>query len=154
MPTLFHIFVWIFGTALCGTTSSTSPPSLCGLPPRTGGCKAEMERYHFNVTASKCKKFIYGGCQGNENNFESESYCQDACGEPLENKDARRETVKITDFESGLGDWEISNISLVDIAESTLGITPGSSEGHMAALAGNDKVKCSAHKHLIMETFF
>ena len=147
MSALFHIFVWIFATALCGTTSSTSPPSLCSLPSRTGGCRAEIERYYFNVTAGICKKFIYGGCQGNENNFESESDCLDACGEPLENKDARRETVKTMDFESGLGDWEISNISLVDIAESTLGITPGSSGGHMAAMAGNDKVKCSAHKH-------
>jgi hypothetical protein len=65
-----------------------------------------MERYYFNVTTVKCEKFIYGGCQGNENNFESESDCQDACGEPLEKNDTRRETVKTMDFESGLGDFQ------------------------------------------------
>ena len=58
----------------------------------------------------------------------SESDCQDTCEEPLEDKRVGRDTVKTMDFESGLGDWEISNISLVDFAEP-LGITPGSSGG-------------------------
>ena len=147
---MYTLFVCIIATSLCGSSgaaSSTSPPSPCSLPPSTGHCRAEIERYFFNVTSGKCDKFIYGGCQGNENNFESELDCRDTCEEPLADNRAGRDTVKNMDFESGLGDWEISHISLVDIAEPMLGITPGSNGGHMVAMAGNDKVEYSLQKH-------
>ena len=99
-----------------------------------------MERYFFNKTSSKCEEFIFGGCQGNWNNFPTESGCEDACGKPVGTREVVRKTVKTMNFEAGFGDWETSNISLVDISNPILGITPGASEGHMVAMAGNDKV--------------
>ncbi|XP_063438104.1 cysteine-rich motor neuron 1 protein-like isoform X1 [Mytilus trossulus] len=51
----------------------------CRLPKLPGPCKASFPRYYFNLETGKCDKFIYGGCQGNANNFELLTECQDKC---------------------------------------------------------------------------
>ncbi|XP_076080973.1 uncharacterized protein LOC143051872 isoform X1 [Mytilus galloprovincialis] len=51
----------------------------CRLPKLPGPCKGSFPRYYFNLETSKCEKFIYGGCQGNANNFELLTECQDKC---------------------------------------------------------------------------
>lgn len=40
---------------------------------------AAFRRWFFNKTSGKCEKFIYGGCQGNENNFDGKENCQAMC---------------------------------------------------------------------------
>lgn len=49
------------------------------LVPDAGSCKAFQTRYYFDRAADQCKEFIYGGCRGNENNFETLENCQNAC---------------------------------------------------------------------------
>ena len=49
----------------------------CTLEPETGPCEAAIRRYYRD--GSKCKAFVYGGCQGNANNFESKRACKRAC---------------------------------------------------------------------------
>ncbi|XP_029629776.1 amyloid beta precursor like protein 2 [Salmo trutta] len=38
-----------------------------------------MARWHFDMTTRKCVRFVYGGCAGNRNNFDSEEYCMAVC---------------------------------------------------------------------------
>lgn len=45
----------------------------------TGPCRAVMPRWYFDLSKGKCVRFIYGGCGGNRNNFESEDYCLAVC---------------------------------------------------------------------------
>lgn len=51
----------------------------CHLPPQMGDCKAFFERYFFNDTTNTCQSFVYSGCHGNANNFESEEECVNKC---------------------------------------------------------------------------
>jgi hypothetical protein len=51
----------------------------CSLPAASGPCYAYFENYFFNKTSQKCEPFIYGGCGGNENRYESEEACQKVC---------------------------------------------------------------------------
>ena len=38
-----------------------------------------MPRYYFDPAVGECKEFIYGGCQGNENNFMTKEACEAMC---------------------------------------------------------------------------
>uniref|UniRef100_A0A8D0PCR2 BPTI/Kunitz inhibitor domain-containing protein n=1 Tax=Sus scrofa TaxID=9823 RepID=A0A8D0PCR2_PIG len=59
-----------------------TPPALCQLPPVGGPCKASLRRYFYNSTSAECELFMYGGCQGNANNFETTAICQRVCNPP------------------------------------------------------------------------
>lgn len=39
-----------------------------------------MRRYAYNPSTRRCEIFTYGGCQGNDNNFETEEECERRCG--------------------------------------------------------------------------
>ncbi|XP_075722826.1 carboxypeptidase inhibitor SmCI-like isoform X2 [Rhipicephalus microplus] len=64
--------------AICGA-AYTSSDSLCLLPKEPGPCVAYVPRYFYNNEAKKCQLFIYGGCQGNANNFENFTECTLTC---------------------------------------------------------------------------
>ncbi|GFR23990.1 papilin, partial [Trichonephila clavata] len=51
----------------------------CRLPSKQGPCKGHFPRYFFDHTKGKCEEFIYGGCDGNANNFETVRECEQAC---------------------------------------------------------------------------
>ena len=36
--------------------------------------------YYFNPKTGKCKKFKYGGCDGNDNGFRTKKECKETCG--------------------------------------------------------------------------
>jgi hypothetical protein len=60
---------------------SDLPP--CLQPVDAGTCKASVARYAFDPEAVACKPFTYGGCDGNDNNFETLDACNAACVAPL-----------------------------------------------------------------------
>lgn len=51
----------------------------CNLNPDRGGCKAVIQRYYFDKITQSCRAFMYGGCEGNENNFRSKEACETVC---------------------------------------------------------------------------
>ena len=53
---------------------------ICELPPEVGPCRGQYPRWFFNTTSRECELFLYGGCQGNQNQFESIHECIDHCG--------------------------------------------------------------------------
>ncbi|XP_075346228.1 putative Kunitz-type serine protease inhibitor [Mycteria americana] len=52
---------------------------LCSLPKVVGRCRASMPRWWFNVTGGSCQSFVFGGCEGNANNFLTERECRESC---------------------------------------------------------------------------
>ena len=52
---------------------------LCSLPPVTGLCLAYFRRYFYNKMSEQCEQFVYGGCGGNDNNFETVEECEARC---------------------------------------------------------------------------
>ena len=47
--------------------------------PKTGPCRAAFPRWYFNSTLNECIEFVYGGCDGNENNFKTKKNCTETC---------------------------------------------------------------------------
>jgi len=35
--------------------------------------------FHYNTETGQCEEFIYGGCEGNANRYETVEECQQAC---------------------------------------------------------------------------
>lgn len=54
-------------------------PERCHQPKETGRCFALFYRYAFNVDTHSCEEFVFGGCGGNKNNFESLEHCEHIC---------------------------------------------------------------------------
>ncbi|VDN31577.1 unnamed protein product [Dibothriocephalus latus] len=44
-----------------------------------GKCKAAITTYGYNSETHRCEKFIYGGCGGNINRFDTLEKCQKKC---------------------------------------------------------------------------
>ncbi|XP_029299861.1 protein AMBP-like [Cottoperca gobio] len=51
----------------------------CKAAPDTGPCFGMHQRYYYNSSSMSCELFKYGGCMGNQNNFENERECLQRC---------------------------------------------------------------------------
>ncbi|XP_014383204.1 kunitz-type serine protease inhibitor 161-like [Alligator sinensis] len=60
-------------------TSGKLVPDICRLPPEQGHCARYLKRYYYNWVTRTCQQFIYGGCQGNANNFKTRRECENRC---------------------------------------------------------------------------
>ncbi|KAH8262182.1 hypothetical protein KR038_008098 [Drosophila bunnanda] len=57
---------------------------LCGLPHSRNGdgkisCEAYIPSWTYDSDNGECIKFIYGGCGGNDNRFNSKENCEREC---------------------------------------------------------------------------
>ncbi|KAJ7988108.1 hypothetical protein DPEC_G00320210 [Dallia pectoralis] len=53
--------------------------AFCTEPPRTGLCRASHARWYYDPVKGDCHRFTYGGCGGNDNNFEMKDKCLTTC---------------------------------------------------------------------------
>nr|CAD7194783.1 unnamed protein product [Timema douglasi] len=51
----------------------------CSRHPRSGVCLAYMPKYYFDPQTNSCGQFIYGGCSGNCNRFDTALAPPDSC---------------------------------------------------------------------------
>lgn len=47
--------------------------------PMLGPCRANIGMYHFKPEEMDCVEFIWGGCQGNGNRFDTKEECLETC---------------------------------------------------------------------------
>ncbi|KAM8966381.1 tissue factor pathway inhibitor 2 [Pelodytes ibericus] len=59
--------------------NATSNSAICLLPPDEGPCRAVIPRYYYDRFTQTCQEFMYGGCDGNENNFVQLEDCEKTC---------------------------------------------------------------------------
>ncbi|XP_013198315.2 boophilin-G2-like [Amyelois transitella] len=54
-------------------------PTVCFLQPDSGLCLVLLTHYYYDVDDRKCKSFMFGGCGGNLNRFETMAQCEEYC---------------------------------------------------------------------------
>ena len=59
--------------------SKPQTPAHCTMKAEAGPCDASLPRYYYDSVLKRCELFLYGGCEGNRNNFESQSDCEREC---------------------------------------------------------------------------
>uniref|UniRef100_A0A4W6F4X5 Amyloid-beta A4 protein n=1 Tax=Lates calcarifer TaxID=8187 RepID=A0A4W6F4X5_LATCA len=75
--------------AMTTTTTTTTESveevvrAVCWARAESGPCHAMLERWYFVPEKGRCAPFLFGGCGGNRNNFESEEYCLAVCSSSL-----------------------------------------------------------------------
>nr|AAZ40470.1 ACP24A4 [Drosophila melanogaster] len=78
MKLLILLFVFI----ALASNSLALKNEICGLPAAANGnCLALFSRWSCDAQYNVCFNFIYGGCQGNDNSFESQEECINKCVE-------------------------------------------------------------------------
>ncbi|UYV78374.1 hypothetical protein LAZ67_16001118 [Cordylochernes scorpioides] len=59
--------------------SCVTPVAVCEQPREVGMCRAQIPRWFYNSQRHQCEPFYFGGCGGNDNNFESKAACEARC---------------------------------------------------------------------------
>lgn len=58
----------------------------CEQPKEEGPCRGQYRRYYYDKESKQCREFIYGGCKGNNNNFQTMEACNQNCAKPNRKK--------------------------------------------------------------------
>lgn len=53
---------------------------ICLAPVDAGPCDGDVTAYYYDSSSKSCQAFIYGGCKGNANRFQTEEQCERLCG--------------------------------------------------------------------------
>ncbi|CCU56219.1 unknown similar to AMEV007 [Mythimna separata entomopoxvirus 'L'] len=51
----------------------------CNMEYDPGMCRSSIPKWYYDLKTNNCKKFIYGGCDGNYNNFNNYYDCIIKC---------------------------------------------------------------------------
>ncbi|XP_073822529.1 chymotrypsin inhibitor SCI-III-like [Musca autumnalis] len=79
----FAVILAIFAIVSC---SFALKDEVCGQAVAKNGngviaCLGFMKSWSYNAETNECVEFIYGGCMGNDNRFESKEQCELKCKE-------------------------------------------------------------------------
>ncbi|XP_023667960.1 kunitz-type protease inhibitor 2 isoform X2 [Paramormyrops kingsleyae] len=71
----------ITGPSNVAQTPSSKPKGLdaCSAPFESGPCRAAFPKFYFDPSAGRCLPFIYGGCLGNDNRYNTLEDCMSRC---------------------------------------------------------------------------
>lgn len=61
------------------TTPAPKVTNVCQLDVDYGACQSYVHKWFYNRETNQCDVFVYGGCLGNENRFDSQSDCREVC---------------------------------------------------------------------------
>ncbi|XP_077538081.1 papilin-like isoform X3 [Haemaphysalis longicornis] len=56
-----------------------TPLDACAQPKQPGPCYGVLPMWYYDSYARECRNFTYGGCEGNDNRFESRELCEQRC---------------------------------------------------------------------------
>lgn len=56
----------------------------CLLPYESGSCGERHRRFYYDRSYGICTQFLYTGCDGNENNFETLEECEELCNDVVD----------------------------------------------------------------------
>ncbi|XP_039283844.1 PI-actitoxin-Axm2b-like isoform X3 [Nilaparvata lugens] len=71
--------ILIASLVIMSVSAHHPPGSPCWEKAERGSCNGKVTRYFHNHDDDKCEPFVYSGCGGNGNNFNSYQDCQKAC---------------------------------------------------------------------------
>lgn len=54
-------------------------PVPCQMPMDSGPCKGSRSHWYFDQRSKECLQYLYGGCKGNWNKFDSKAECEGMC---------------------------------------------------------------------------
>jgi len=61
------------------TQAANRRVKICIQPMKSGRCFGYVPSFAYNPFERKCEEFVYGGCGGNENRFETKAECELNC---------------------------------------------------------------------------
>jgi hypothetical protein len=82
------------GSSSAGHAGTAGSPDRCSLPAESGQCDAYFPSFFHNPETGVCEPFVYGGCGGNDNRFESAEECQATCSGVAPDLDACTSTTE------------------------------------------------------------
>ncbi|KAH7948737.1 hypothetical protein HPB49_001432 [Dermacentor silvarum] len=59
--------------------TTTEKPKACQKDFDSGPCFSSKPMYYYRKESKKCEMFVYGGCGGNDNRFDTQKACEERC---------------------------------------------------------------------------
>ena len=83
---------------------------ICQDPPTRGliECQAYIPKFHFNATRGQCVPYVYGGCHGTENLFDTIEDCQTTCDQNFVVDNYEPRTLEVCALEIDTGPCRMS----------------------------------------------
>ncbi|KAM6137711.1 uncharacterized protein FYW35_014140 [Pterocles gutturalis] len=91
------------------------PPSLTGAPclqpMDEGSCRHYALLWYYHVEANACRPFVFGGCRGNSNRFETKWKCEKRCKTSAAKSEVKA-GIPIHDVPTSIALWKVLNMEV------------------------------------------